>query len=273
MVYCVILFILIGVTNANGQVYLTEFLADPQTPLESEWIEIYNLSDLSVDLAGWQVCDLVGCAVIENIISEPDQYIVLCQDITAFNMYYNLDNIQVYELSGWRALNNSGDQIVLKSLDNMVVDSIIYQDVNGGNISSERISLETPGWDEMNWHSSLDLSGSTPGQANSVMAEFSDDLRVVIEDNLFSPGCDCQYENLVINLDFPLDCYLTMTVYSMKGRKIRILYDNQPLTPGRYFYDGKDSGGNYLDIGLYILLVETSGSCSGQIKQHFGVAK
>ena len=269
----VIIFLFSGTGVLQGQILVNEFLADPQSPLESEWIELYNSSDYSVDLTGWQLCDLVGCAEIGNIAIEADDFIVLCPDRAAFEMYYQPQDYNVYEISGWRALNNSGDQIVLLNQDSIVADSIYYEDVNGENISTERIDINTPGWESSNWHSSLDQSGSTPGRANSVAAKFGNDLRVTLEDKLFSPGCGCQYENLVINLDFPLDCYLTVSVYSIQGRKVRVLYDNQPLTPGQYFYDGTDSGGNFLDVGLYILLVETSGSCSGKIKQHFGVAK
>ena len=136
----VIIFLFTGISSLSGQVLVTEFLADPQTPLESEWIELFNSSYYSVDLTGWQICDLVGCAEIGNIIIESDDFIILCQDKASFEMYYLPDNYDIYEISGWRALNNSGDEIILKNSDGIAADSIIYQEVNGDNISIERIA-------------------------------------------------------------------------------------------------------------------------------------
>lgn len=259
--------------NLWGQIVINEFLPDPKDELESEWIELYNYSDQIVYLSGWQLCDLVGCATFDNISIDPLQYIILCQDQFAFETYYPDYVGDLYEIPGWRALNNSGDMILLKDNFSTIIDSLNYEDGNDNNTSWERIASEDSGYDPDNWHSSLESSGSTPGHANSVSVEFSSNANIDLPDRLFSPGCGCEYEYLIINIDMPIDCYLTLSIYSIRGNKLKVIFDNQAMVPGQYQYDGTDGSNQYLDIGMYILLAEFSGSSSGTIKKSFGVAK
>jgi hypothetical protein len=269
----IISLILAFCTTLHGQVIVTEFLADPAAPLESEWVEIYNPSDHAVDLEEWSLCDLVGCAGLHDISVDPGEYIILCQDSVSFSSYYNLSNIAIYDISGWRALNNGGDLIMLKNPDSTIVDSIDYETGNGNNISWEKIDYGIPGWDSENWHQSLDSTGSTPGGVNSVSGGFPSDFELRLLNKVFSPGIGGEDQYLAMEIKMPRTCYLTLTVYSLEGRKIRTIYEDQLLASGEYLYDGRDDDSNYLDVGMYILLAQVGGECSYSEKYVFGVAK
>jgi hypothetical protein len=256
-----------------AQLLITEFLADPEDPLESEWIEAYNFSDESLNLDGWSLCDLVGCSDIDSALIEPGNYFVLCQDTADFGSYYaEFDGILI-QVSSWRALNNSGDLILLLTPDSIVADSVPYSSGNGDNFSWERISLDSPGWDNTNWHPSLDASGSTPGRINSVHGGFPPDFKLSLLNKLIYPGCGCEHEYLKINIEMPKECYLTLDVYSLAGRKLLTIFDDQMLASGEYTYDGRTSDGKYLEVGMYILQAHLSGQCEYSEKYVFGVVK
>lgn len=269
-----ILFLIVTLSiTIDGQVIVTEFLADPKAPLESEWIELYNLSSQNVNLEGWSLCDLVDCAEIDSINIKSGQYITLCQDSSAFRSYYYSTDIELYEIPGWRALNNSGDIIVLNSSDDMMADSISYETGNGDNISWERIDNSLPGWDPENWNPSLDSTGSTPGRENSVAGGFAENFMLRLLNKVFAPGSGGEDQYLAIEIELPRDCTLTLTVYSLDGRKIVTIYDEQMLISGEYFYNGHDADGDFLDVGMYILLAQTAGGCNQSEKYVFGVAR
>ncbi len=259
--------------TALAQVLISEFLADPQAPLESEWLELFNIADSALDLSGWSLCDSVRCGIIDSVRIEPGQFLILSQNPEDFLLFYTGFEGNPAGVSGWRFLNNTGDMILLLDGEGGMVDSVLYNSGNGDNISWERVAYDNSGWDMDNWHSSLDLSGSTPGRANSQPGEFPSGFMISLPDKLFSPGCNCPDDMLAIDLSLPEECTITLTVYSLEGRKLKVLYDDRTLASGRHYYDGKDSGGKYLDVGIYILLAKLSGSCSGVAKLVFGVAK
>ncbi|MBD3217359.1 MAG: hypothetical protein GF310_03720 [candidate division Zixibacteria bacterium] len=256
-----------------GQILITEFLADPDDPLESEWVEIYNFSDDPVNLEGWSLCDLVGCSEIDSISIEPQSYFVLCHDEDAFRSYYTDFADGLFEVSSWRALNNSGDLILLLTPDSMTADSVEYNSGNGNNISWERVSFDSPGWNSANWHPSLDISGSTPGRINSVHGGFPSDFKLNLVNKLIYPGCGCEHEYLKIDIEMPRECYLTLDIYSLKGRKLFTIFDEQMLASGEYSYDGRRSDGNFLEVGMYILQAHLTGTCDYSEEYVFGVVK
>jgi hypothetical protein len=259
--------------SLNAQVLISEFLADPKAPLESEWLELYNHGENAIDLSGWSLCDSVRCGVIDSILIEPGQYLILSQNPEDFLLYYSDFEGIIAGVSGWRFLNNSGDMILLLDSDSIMVDSVLYSSGNGDNISWERISYDIPGWEMDNWRGSFDLSGSTPGRSNSQPEEFPSGFKISLPFRLFSPGCDCPDDELAIDIELPEGCAITLSVYSLEGRRLKVIYDERALVSGRHYYDGKDSAGKYLDVGMYILVARLSGECAGSEKLTFGVAK
>ncbi len=92
-------------STTYSAIYINEFLPDPSTSSEHEWIELYNPTTSTVDLTGWTLSDSI------TIRNSPTGTIVA-------------ESFFVVELSN--ILNNTGDAIILKNPVNEISDSIIY---------------------------------------------------------------------------------------------------------------------------------------------------
>ncbi len=91
---------------------INEVMPDPATG--TEWIELYSLSTSTINLTDWTLSDSIGTiATISGAIS-PLGFLVV--------------EIQTNKL------NNTGDSIVLRTLDTTLADQIAFGDHNDGNI-------------------------------------------------------------------------------------------------------------------------------------------
>ena len=114
-----------------------------------EAVQLVNVGDAPADLAGWKVCDAASggtCAVLPQAASlPPGQRIWLAWYGTAFFSsfgfwpdYEKVDTSpDVPNLGGgWPGFSNTGDEAVLRSPADEVVDTVVFE---GGSTS-------TPGW-------------------------------------------------------------------------------------------------------------------------------
>ncbi len=95
------------------KVIINEFLLQPNDG-EKEWIEIYNDSEVSVDLTGWTLEDGTG-------------------KIFALTSTLEAKNFLVIELTTSK-LNNDGDAVIIKNTSGEIIDEVYYGD---GEIRSE----------------------------------------------------------------------------------------------------------------------------------------
>jgi len=240
-------------------VLISEFLADPQDELTTEWVELKNRSDDPIDLQEWHLGDEIKFYPIArsepvpdmSIIIEAGDYIVLCKDITAFEDYYGT-GIDVIEMNSWPALNNGGDIIRLRdNLDN-AVDSFQYDFAYGANYTWGR--GEESGMTNR-WGRSVD-PGGTPGALNEIYFQaVSASISVTAEPNPFSPNRDGLME---IDFEVPPGENMTIKIYDTRGRVVKTLMDNLPAFEGRIEWDGRSDGGRALNAGMYILYVEVA---------------
>ena len=152
----------------SAQVVINEIMYDPDSP-EPEWIELYNPHTVPVDISGWRVQDrTTSKPMIPTGIILPNHYLVLTKDSAAFRAARNPDAL-VVQVS-LAALNNGGDDIVLRDTGDTTIDSVAYASSWGGKdgISLERIEATSPSNKGDSWSSSMDSSGATPGRRNSV---------------------------------------------------------------------------------------------------------
>ena len=159
----------------TASLIITEIFADPSPEIGLplvEFVEVYNPSKDTVDLDKWTINDPTTKATIRNQRILPREYIILCPvaDTTHYKSYGKTIGIHP-----WPSLNNSSDQVVLKSFKNRVVDSIAYSDTwyrsslkKPGGWSIEKIDLTSACKGLFNWTASIDTNGGTPGKANSV---------------------------------------------------------------------------------------------------------
>lgn len=155
-----------------GDVIINEFFCDPTPQVglaNAEFVEVYNKSNKVFDVSGWQLADASSTGTCQTGILLPNDYIVLTSTS-------NVDSFTVATgVTSFPSLNNSGDNIVLRDMNGVILDSITYtnawyKDPNkeDGGYTIERINPNDPCSAEDNWAASNDALGGTPGLVNSI---------------------------------------------------------------------------------------------------------
>ena len=102
------------------------------------------------------------------MLVEPGGYAVIVEDAALFQSIF--PEVPFIEQAGWSALNNSGDAIVLK-YQGTVIDSLTYTPSWGGEDASlERKDPNGPSSVAVNWATTTDPRGGTPGAQNARFA-------------------------------------------------------------------------------------------------------
>ena len=163
---------LIADTPVNGDVIINEFMCDqtPQVGLPMvEFVEIYNKSNKIFDVENWKIGDASSDGTLNQNWLLPGEYMILVSTS-------NVDSFTVVTtVTSFPSLNNTGDNIVLRSDLGLTLDSISYTDEwyhdpskEGGGYSIERINPNDPCTDINDWAASNNALGGTPGGQNSI---------------------------------------------------------------------------------------------------------
>ncbi|MDX1636701.1 MAG: lamin tail domain-containing protein [Balneolaceae bacterium] len=152
----------------SGDVVINEFLFEPPAGL-TEYIELYNPTDRSFDLRNWTMNDNTGN---RNLISRnpfvlpPDSFAVLAPDST---LWRAKPGIRLLTLgTRFPALNNGGDDIVIRNATGEQLDSLRYRPAWGGDqVALERRAAYSPGFYRENWGDAPAGFGS-PGSPNNI---------------------------------------------------------------------------------------------------------
>ncbi len=151
-----------------GDIAINEFMYDPPEN-STEYIEIYNYSDKSLDLDGWILSDnrdINSLISSKQFILPPESYIVVAPDNSLLQEFADITLVSMG--SSFPALNNGGDQIVIKDSAGVLLDSLEYSsDWGGEEVALERISTALAGIHQANWGNSPRSIG-TPGSPNKV---------------------------------------------------------------------------------------------------------
>ncbi len=248
----------------TGEVIITEFLANPEGALETEWIEAKNVSGRSINLQNWTVGDSVHqYAFGEDVEVMPGQYFVAAQDSAAFRRYY-VGDCTVLQPATWATLNNTGDAIVFKDDNGVISDSLIYATTGDGNRSLELNERDISAGRK--WYVSTAGTCATPCAANSVSSDIVEGIDVRLTNRVFSPRLS---ERLTIRVSCPPATAFTIEVFDLAGRKHCTIAGSQPMSSGVCEYDGRSEHYGTLPPGAYILKVE---SRDGIYSKKFGFA-
>jgi len=140
--------------STTSSIVFNEFLTNPESG--SEWIELYNTSNTSIDLTGYTLFDGTGQ------IASPTSTIVSHGFI-------------IIELNS-NKLNNSGDILILKQPDSTTIDQVSYGNWNDGNSTDNAPAPEkgstlariSDGYDTNtdanDWHETTTLTKGTANQ-------------------------------------------------------------------------------------------------------------
>jgi hypothetical protein len=254
-----------------GSVLINEIMYAPE-PQRSEWVELVNSAQFAQSLSGWSFGDGTGIADatrrfrLTDAQIEAGGFIILAADSTIH--YENVPPFVPIQVWGHApiTLNNTGDSLVLYDANGASADRVDYRPSWGNGtagFSLERVSTSSPSNDPLNWASSLDSTGATPGRVNSRTFPSSgtgNDL-LTLEPNPFSPDGDGHEDLLFIRyrLDYA-DSRLDLRIYDVRGREVRRLANNSAAAfTGELLWDGRDGGGRDLPTGLYIVYLEALG--------------
>ncbi|NBC82349.1 MAG: hypothetical protein GVY19_03110 [Bacteroidetes bacterium] len=159
-----------------NDVLITEIMADP-VPVyglpEEEYIELYNRSNYPVNLDKWQLFINGSISNLPFYNLDPDNYVVLANE-SAQNKFPDSVNMLLFNLPA--IANNEGEIALLDSLS-MVIHATTYNKSwmaseykQNGGWSLEMTDIHNPCDGELNWQESINKSGGTPGEKNSVSA-------------------------------------------------------------------------------------------------------
>ena len=173
---------LFAATQNRYDILITEFLPDPSPAVllpESSFIEIKNRSGRDYNLHNWKISNGSSTATIKtDFILKEDSFLILCNTASApaFSQFGSALGI-----SGFPALGNDADDIILSSDAGVVIHALHY-DRNWfdnelkatGGWSLEMRDLSNACSGKENWAASISSTGGTPGLKNSVDAENPD---------------------------------------------------------------------------------------------------
>lgn len=149
-----------------GDLVINEILYRPASG-GFEFVEIFNRSNQTINLTGWQISSENRNSVIqEQAYIRAGDYSVLTQN----GMEFQSEN-RIFQISGFPSFRVSGDAVTLKNPEDTVIDSLSYRPGWGGQTPGNSLERRDPGaisTDPANWSSSKAGFGSTPGEENSV---------------------------------------------------------------------------------------------------------
>ena len=107
-----------------ADVVINEIHYDPPDKTEfSEFIELYNNSNESVDLSGWEFTEGVRYQIPNGTTLDPQSYLVVAQDPSTIRNVFGVDSVGPWD----GKLKNSGERIRLRDGEGQLVDEVDYQ--------------------------------------------------------------------------------------------------------------------------------------------------
>ncbi len=161
---------------SESDVVINEIMADPTPAVglpEWEYVELFNTTQLPVDLKDWSLSIGTTTKTLPAIQIEPLGYLILCKDdavgdLSAFGVTCGFSSFSIA---------NIGATLRLFSPDEMLISEVSFNDTwyhdadkRNGGWSLEQIDPFNPCAGTVNWSASNDVSGGTPGRENSINA-------------------------------------------------------------------------------------------------------
>jgi len=177
-------FVFSGAAQQRYELVISEIMADPspQVGLPAyEWIELYNRSDHTIDLAGLRISDATGTSnALPSYQLAAGAYLLIGSSTAAaaLRVYGNALGV-----TSFPSLDNDEDLIVIKNAAGITIHAVRY-DVSWygsplkkeGGWTLEIIDPDKPCQGRGNWTASTASIGGTPGQRNAVHGITPDEL-------------------------------------------------------------------------------------------------
>ncbi|MCB0283709.1 MAG: lamin tail domain-containing protein [Calditrichaeota bacterium] len=243
---------------------------------EPEWIELYNPGDNPVLMTGWSIADSRDTSAIDSFIYiQPGQYKVFAK-ANGVDSLYNIAESLIVVLKSLPVLNNNSDIIYLLNPAGGWQEQVPYtinwlEGEEKNNPSLERINHSIDSRKVSNWGPSVDVNHATPARKNSIYTESRSALESTlnISPNPFSPDHDGYEDHTIITLQIPVStARIRVQIFDILGRKITTLMDNAfSGSESKIVWDGKDSQGRIVRMGIYIVFCQILNDREGIIKE------
>jgi len=170
------------VSPEQSTVVFTEIMADPEPQQglpNTEFLEIYNAGTTAQQLNGFQLSDATGSCTLPSYWLQPGAFATL----VGTGQSSGFNPTTTIEVSAVTSLNNTGELLMLKNPQGLILDQVAYHSnwykdsskMEGG-FSLERCSLLDPCSAADNWRATQAQLGGTPGIQNSVFEAAPDTL-------------------------------------------------------------------------------------------------
>lgn len=196
-----------------ADIIISEFMYAPNSE-QSEWIEIYNLTNNTINLFNWQIGDRNSKVLLPSFDVPAGAFVVISDEANLSNLSNNSSNTIYISLP---SLNNSGDDIKIFDAQNNLIDSVSYSSSWGGKngYSLERKILNDCSNESTNWESSINIGGSAGGKNTITPELFNLELvsLTIDRENIFE-GNNFEIVSLVKNVgqnrsgNFAIEYYL-----------------------------------------------------------------
>jgi len=276
----------IPVTPNNFDVVINEVLADPKTNC-IDYVEIYNRGEDAYDMSLMILGEgdttthlLTSYSAIHNrsVLIHPGEYVYISEDHEkVMGCYYTQDSTSYWDIVSLPDFSNASGTVGISTYNQQWIDMFAYNEdmhfsVLGSTdgVSLERIDINAPTQNSMNWHSAASTIGyGTPGYQNSQFSPaviIADDFSIVPE--IFSPDLDGYQDITTFNYQLDNGGYVaSIRIYDQAGRLEKDLVNNQTLsTTGSFTWDGTDNDGAKVNVGIHIIYFELI-NMNGEILQ------
>lgn len=258
-----------------GDVVINEVLFNPPSGV-TDFVELYNRGTKVIDLAGLYLANRKTDGSIDNIVRVsvsgrqllPAHWLALTEMKDALCRSYACKSMaDVLELPAFPSYPDNEGTVVLLNGQGAVLDEFYYNEKlhfplisNRDGISLERLDVDQPAGDVVNWYSASSVAGfATPGYANSqqsgkrVMAG-----SLSVQPEVFSPDNDGRDDQAFISYNFTSPGKVAnITVFDAAGRPVRSLVRSQLLgNAGRFNWDGLSDEKQALRPGFYVIFAE-----------------
>ena len=141
---------------------ITEIMYNDPGGDSLEFIELFNASDIEIDLNGYRMINAVSHE-FQNVLMPEQSYLVLAGNKEAVDQAFGIQSIQLDD----GVLNNSGEAIDILDNQNRSVDRVVYSSsspwdtrANGNGNSLILCDVLTDNADPANWSASTNATGT-----------------------------------------------------------------------------------------------------------------
>ena len=216
----------IGLEPDFGDLVITEIMSDPDPQIglpSAEYIEIYNTTEYLINLDNTAIVDELNTSSFIGGEILPRSYLVLVPkaNIELFNQPKTIG------INNWYSLSNDGEYLGISSILGTVhfvnYENKWHDDIySNGGYSLEIIDIGNPCEGKLNWTTSTNTNGGTPGYQNSVISQNPDKLKPNII-NTYAISAD----SIRVDFDEPIHPTEKLKVEIEEGIEVRAIFDEK----------------------------------------------